>query len=115
MNEYIQGTVTNIEAENAEGTRYKATVRRQIWSGIHFGSQDWDALQKAIAAGEPVKQYIAPPVPDPKIAALEASDMALLKASARAIEDLLAERVAEGKFVAQKVKDIIAVRVNLRK
>jgi hypothetical protein len=108
-------SVTNIEAENAEGTYYRATVRGTTYSGIHEGSQDWEIVQKAIAAGEPVKPFVAPPVPDPKIAALEASDMALLKASARAIEDLLAERVAEGKFVAKKVKDIIAERVNLRK
>ena len=53
-------------------------------------------------------------VPDTKIAALEVSDMALLKVSARAIEDLLAERVAEGKYVAQKVKDIISTRESLR-
>ena len=49
-----------------------------------------------------------------KIAALEASDMALLKAGARSFEDLMSERVTEGKFVAQKIKDIIAERVTLR-
>jgi hypothetical protein len=60
MNEYIRGTVTNIEAENAEGTRYKATVRGQTWSGIHEGLQDWEVLHEAIAAGEPVKPYPVP-------------------------------------------------------
>jgi hypothetical protein len=106
---------TNIEAENAEGTRCKATIQGKEWSGIHPDHRFWASVQAAIAAGEHVKQYIAPPVPDPKIAALEASDMALLKAGARSFEDLMAERIAEGKFVAQKVKDIIAERVNLRK
>jgi hypothetical protein len=115
MNEYIKGTVTNIEAENAEETRYKATVRGQTWSGIYEGSQDWEVLHKAIAAGEPVKPFVAPPVVDPKIAALEASDAALLKAAARPIEDMLVREMARGEFVPQKVKDIIDERAMLRK
>jgi hypothetical protein len=116
MDEYIMGSVTDIEVRNEDGTLYNAVINGLLCQCIRAGKGGYgELLQKAIAAGEPVKPYIAPPVPDPKIAALEASDMALLKAGARSFEDLMAERIAEGKFVAQKVKDIISMRVNLRK
>lgn len=45
---------------------------------------------------------------------LQRTDSELILASARAIEDFLEERVAEGKFVAQPVKDKIAERKELR-
>jgi hypothetical protein len=77
-------------------------------------------VEDGTAYRRPLKE-VDPPLPtaeqieEKRLMDLEASDMALLKASARSFEDLMLERVAEGKFVAQKVKDIIAERVNLRK
>ncbi len=106
---------TNIKAENAEGTAYKATIGGTEWSGIHPKSRFWANVQKAIEEGATVEPYVAPPVPDPKIAALKASDAELLSLSARTIEDMINDRIADGKFVAQSVKDVIAKRVNLRK
>jgi hypothetical protein len=119
MVEYITGTITGIVEENADSTQYKARIGNTLWSGIHPDHRFWKDIQAAIAAGEPVKKFIAPPVPDPKIAALEASDMALIKAGARIFEDVINERISAGKVPEgvenQKMKDIISMRVNLRK
>ena len=106
--------VAEIKIENAQGTQCGATINGVEYIGITNTHRLWEDVQEAIAAGEPVKPFVAPVKPDPKIAALEASDMALLKAGARSFEDLMSERVTEGKFVAQKIKDIIAERVTLR-
>jgi nicotinic acid mononucleotide adenylyltransferase len=112
---YTLGTITGIEEENGTATRYRAVIGNKVLSGIHPDHRFWKDVQEAIAAGEPVKPFVAPPVVDPKIAALEASDAALLKAAARPIEDMLVREMARGEFVPQKVKDIIDERAMLRK
>ena len=113
--ETIITPATNVIAENEEGTAYKAIIDGTEWSGIHPKSRFWANVQKAIEDGAEVTPFIAPPVPDLKIQALKTSDTELLSLSARTIEDIISDRIADGKFVAQSVKDVITKRVNLRK
>lgn len=106
---------TEIKEQNAAATIYGAVISGQTWSGVTEKSRFWASVQKAIEDGADVEKYVAPVVKDEKTLALEASDRKLLAASARTIEDIITERIADGKFVNDSVKAIIADRVNLRK
>ena len=52
--ETIITPATNVIAENAGGTAYKATIDGQVWSGIHSKSRFWENVQKAIEEGAEV-------------------------------------------------------------
>lgn len=103
---------TNIKAENAEGTQYSATINGKTWSGISEGSRFMASIQKAIDEGAEVEPYVEY-VPTP-LEQLEQSDMAFIKSCARMLEDIASEREAEGKYVADKVKQAKAEREALR-
>jgi hypothetical protein len=72
-------------------------------------------------SAELIHQYVAKPAAPVLSAAeikqreLNRTDAQLIMSSARAIEDILVENIANGKYVSQKLKDIIAERVELRK
>ena len=80
-------------------------------------AMDYPDLLRALAEeGEPDVTriaYVAPVQPteaEIALAALAMSDSLLPQIAARAIEDILDERIAAGKFVAQAAKDLIAER-----
>jgi hypothetical protein len=105
-------TATNIKAENANNTSYRATINGTTWSGIHERSNMWASVQAAIADGAEVEPYVEPVVT--ALDLLARTDAELVRLSARTIEDIIDERIAEGKFVAQGVKDKITERKTLR-
>ncbi len=103
---------TNLAAEDVSCTRYAATVAGQRWSGIHAGHRLWASVMQAISGGAIVAPYVERV--ETAQEKLARTDAELIKVSARAIEDVLAERASSGKYVAQAVRDKIAERVALR-
>ena len=103
---------TNIKAENADATQYAADINGKRWSGICYGSRFWVSVQKAIDEGAEVDPFV-PYVPTNQDK-LQASDMQLVKEAARMIEDMADERVVDGQYVRQEVKDLIAQRKGWR-
>jgi hypothetical protein len=110
--EEIITPATGIKELNAAATIYSATVDGVQWSGIQLGSRFWKNVQKAIAEGAAVEKYKAPVVSD--LDKLTQTDAKLVNVAARALEDILEERIADGKFVAPAVKDLITERKALR-
>lgn len=110
--EEIITPATKIKELNAEATIYAATVEGVEWSGIQLGSRFWKNVQKAIKDGAAVEKYKAPVVSD--LDKLAQTDAKFVKTAARALEDILEERIAGGKFVAPAVVALIDERKALR-
>lgn len=56
-------TATNIKCENADDTQYGATINGKTRSGITEQTRFWASVQKAIADGAVVAEYVESVMP----------------------------------------------------
>ena len=103
--------ITNIKAENAEGTQYGAEIGGKVWSGITEKSRFWEAVQEAIDEGAEVAPYVAPPEPNEDLIELQAID----KDMARITEDLIDALKDKGVIADEDLPVTVVEKINRRK
>ena len=105
--------VTDAHFENEEETQIWAMINGKPWSGIRSTSRLWPSVAKAIEDGLVPTPWAAAPEPTAE-ELLAKTDMELVKAAARMIEDIADERVTNGDYVSDTVKAKVAERKALR-
>ena len=111
MQEYF-AAVTDAKFTDEHHGLVDATVDGRFISGIHAKSRYWRSIQHHMDNGGEIAAYAPLPLTAEELFAR--ADAELLKISARTLEDIIDERVVDGKFVSQAVRDKIAERRALR-